>query len=54
MMKSLFNCPHALHDSIPEIKAAALLSALRTRKESAAELNGFVQALLEEAITMNK
>ncbi len=42
-----------LHDSIPEIKAAALLSALRTRKESAAELNGFVQALLEEAITMN-
>ena len=42
-----------LHDSIPEIKAAALLSALRTRKESAAELSGFVQALFEEAVTMN-
>ncbi len=38
-----------LHEDIPEIKAAAFLSALRTRKESQEELTGFVQALYEEA-----
>lgn len=38
-----------LHEDIPEIKAAAFLSALRTRKESQGELSGFVQALYEEA-----
>ncbi|MGS0763832.1 anthranilate phosphoribosyltransferase [Syntrophomonas curvata] len=42
-----------LHESIPEVKAAAFLSALRTRKETAAELSGFVQALYEEAITID-
>lgn len=42
-----------LHDDIPEIKAAAFLSALRTRKERAAELNGFVQAIYEEAVTID-
>jgi len=42
-----------LHDDIPEIKAAAFLSALRTRKERAEELNGFVQAIYEEAITID-
>ncbi len=42
-----------LHDDIPEIKAAAFLSALRTRKERAEELNGFVQAIYEEAVTID-
>ena len=42
-----------LHDNIPEIKAAAFLSAMRTRKESSDELRGFVQALYEEAVTLN-
>lgn len=41
-----------LHDNIPEVKAAAFLSAMRTRKERAAELSGFVQALYEEAVTV--
>jgi anthranilate phosphoribosyltransferase len=42
-----------LHENIPEIKAAAFLSALRTRKETADELSGFVQALYEEAVTID-
>ncbi len=42
-----------LHDNIPEVKAAAFLSALRTRKEKASELSGFVQALYEEAVTID-
>jgi len=42
-----------LHDNIPEVKAAAFLSAMRTRKERAAELSGFVQALYEEAVTVD-
>lgn len=42
-----------LHDGISDVKAAAFLSALRTRKESREELNGFVQALYEEAITID-
>ena len=42
-----------LHENIPEVKAAAFLSALRTRKETADELSGFVQALYEEAVTID-
>ncbi len=42
-----------LHDSISDIKAAAFLSAMRTRKESVGELSGFVHALYEEAITID-
>ncbi len=42
-----------LHDSIADVKAAAFLSAMRTRKESAGELFGFVQALYEEAVTLD-
>lgn len=42
-----------LYDNIPEVKAAAFLSALRTRREKAAELSGFVQALYEEAVTID-
>jgi anthranilate phosphoribosyltransferase len=42
-----------LHENIPEVKAAAFLSALRTRKETAGELSGFVQALYEEAVTID-
>lgn len=42
-----------LHDNIPDVKAAAFLTAMRTRKERAAELSGFVQALYEEAITLD-
>lgn len=42
-----------LHDRITDVKAAAFLSAMRTRKESAGELFGFVQALYEEAITID-
>lgn len=42
-----------LHDDISDIKAAAFLSALRTRKERAEELNGFVQAIYEQAITID-
>lgn len=41
-----------LHDNIPELKAAAFLSALRTRRETAEELSGFVEALLDEAIIL--
>ena len=41
-----------LHDDISEIKAAAFLAALRTRRESTVELTGFVTALLEEAILL--
>ena len=41
-----------LKDRVPAVKAAAMLGALRTRKEQAAELTGFVQALYEEAVTM--
>lgn len=41
-----------LHEDVPEVQAAAFLSALRTRKESPEELAGFVQALYEEAITI--
>lgn len=41
-----------LHDSIPPVKAAAFLGALRGRKEKAEELKGFVQALHEEAVTL--
>ncbi|WP_242848872.1 anthranilate phosphoribosyltransferase [Syntrophomonas palmitatica] len=42
-----------LHDNIPEVKAAAFLSAMRTRKERAGELEGFVQALYEEAVKID-
>ncbi|HWP95257.1 MAG TPA: anthranilate phosphoribosyltransferase [Syntrophomonadaceae bacterium] len=42
-----------LHDAIPATQAAALLGALRTRKESFEELSGFVEALLEEAVTID-
>ncbi len=42
-----------LHDRITEVKAAAFLSAMRTRKESSAELFGFVQALYEEAVIVD-
>lgn len=42
-----------LHDDISAVKAAAFLGALRTRKEQAAELSGFVQALYEEALTLD-
>lgn len=41
-----------LHDSIAPVKAAAFLGALRSRKEKADELKGFVQALHEEAVTL--
>lgn len=41
-----------LHEDVPDVQAAAFLSALRTRKESPEELGGFVQALYEEAITI--
>ncbi|NLW91611.1 MAG: anthranilate phosphoribosyltransferase [Syntrophomonadaceae bacterium] len=41
-----------LHDNIPEVKAAAFLTAMRTRKERASELSGFAQALYEEAVTV--
>ena len=34
-----------LHDRITDVKAGAFLSAMRTRKESAGELFGFVKAL---------
>lgn len=42
-----------LHDEVPPTQAAALLGALRTRKESYEELSGFVEALYEEAITID-
>ncbi len=42
-----------LHDNILEVKAAAFVSAMRTRKEKAEEIGGFVQALYEEAITID-
>lgn len=42
-----------LHDHIADAKAAAFLSAMRTRKESVDELTGFVQALYEEAVTLD-
>lgn len=42
-----------LHDQIPATQAAALLGALRTRKESYEELSGFVEALFEEAVTID-
>lgn len=41
-----------LHEDVPDVQAAAFLSALRTRKESPEELAGFVQALYEEAVTI--
>lgn len=42
-----------LHDEVPPTQAAALLGALRTRKESYEELAGFVEALYEEAIKID-
>ncbi len=42
-----------LHDNIPVVQAAAFLSALRTRKERALELGGFVQAIYEEAVKID-
>lgn len=42
-----------LHDDIADVKAAAFLSAMRTRKETPDELFGFVQALYEEAVTID-
>lgn len=42
-----------LHDKVADAKAAALLSAMRTRKENADELIGFIQALYEEAIILD-
>ena len=41
-----------LHDDISEIKAAAFLTALRTRRENENELLGFIQALKEQSIKM--
>jgi len=41
-----------LHDDISEIKAAAFLAALRTRRENENELLGFIQALQEQSIKM--
>lgn len=42
-----------LRGEVPDIQAAAFLGALRTRKESPAELHGFVQALHQEAVTLH-
>jgi len=42
-----------LHDNIRPVQAAAFLSALRTRKECAQELSGFVQAIYEEAVKID-
>ncbi len=42
-----------LHDQITDVKAAAFLSAMRTRKERVDELSGFVKALYEEAVTID-
>lgn len=42
-----------LHDEVPPTQAAALLGALRTRKESYEELAGFVEALYEEAVKID-
>jgi anthranilate phosphoribosyltransferase len=42
-----------LHDNVSDVKAAAFLSALRTRKESVDELSGFVQAIYEQAVTID-
>ncbi|MEQ8175146.1 MAG: anthranilate phosphoribosyltransferase [Syntrophomonadaceae bacterium] len=42
-----------LHAEVPPTQAAALLGALRTRKESYEELSGFVEALYEEAVTVD-
>ncbi len=42
-----------LHDNVQAVQAAAFLSALRTRKECAQELSGFVQAIYEEAVTID-
>ncbi len=41
-----------LHDGIAPVKAAAFLGAMRTRKEKPSELKGFVEAIYEEAITL--
>ena len=41
-----------LHDDISEIKAAAFLTALRTRRENENELLGFIHALKEQSIKM--
>lgn len=41
-----------LHDDISEIKAAAFLTALRTRREDENELLGFIHALQEQSIKM--
>ncbi len=41
-----------LQDNISEVKAAAFLAALRTRRENEEELFGFVKALQEHAITI--
>ncbi len=41
-----------LHQEIADIKAAAFLAALRSRKEQEAEFTGFAQALLENSIKM--
>lgn len=41
-----------LNEDISQLQAAALLSAMRTRKESQEELRGFIQALYENATTM--
>ncbi|SHG72259.1 anthranilate phosphoribosyltransferase [Thermosyntropha lipolytica DSM 11003] len=39
-----------LKGEVPEIKAASLLAAMRTRKESSHEILGFVDAIYEEAV----
>lgn len=41
-----------LSEDITEIKAAAFLTALRTRRETEAELFGFTMALMEHAVTI--
>lgn len=43
-------CRVMLKNGISEVKAAALLAGLRTRGESTEELQGFVQAIMEEAL----
>lgn len=42
-----------IHEQVPPIQAAALLGALRLRKESFEELSGFVEAIYEEAVKVD-
>ncbi len=42
-----------IHEKVPPTQAAALLGALRIRKESFEELSGFVEAIYEEAVKID-